>query len=61
MHDVGAILAYLSRFTTLEPGDIVSTGTPSGVGVVTGTFLKPGDVIEVRVEGVAPLVNDVVA
>ena len=60
VHDVGAILAYLSRFTTLEPGDVVSTGTPAGVGVVTGTFLAPGDVVEVRVEGVAPLVNRVV-
>lgn len=61
VHDVPAILAYLSRFTTLEPGDVVSTGTPAGVGVVTGTFLQPGDVVEVRVEGVSPLVNDVVA
>ncbi len=61
VHDVGAILAYLSRFTTLEAGDIVSTGTPAGVGVVTGTFLQPGDVVEVRVEGVTPLVNRVVA
>ncbi len=60
VHDVGAIIAYLSRFTTLEPGDVVSTGTPAGVGVVTGTFLQPGDVVEVRVEGVAPLVNQVV-
>ena len=61
VHDVGAVVAYLSRFTTLEPGDVISTGTPSGVGVVSGTFLAPGDVVEVRVEGVAPLVNDVVA
>lgn len=61
VHDVGAILAYLSRFTTLEPGDVVSTGTPAGVGVVTGTFLQPGDVVEVRVEHVAPLVNQVAA
>jgi 2-keto-4-pentenoate hydratase/2-oxohepta-3-ene-1,7-dioic acid hydratase in catechol pathway len=61
VHDVGAIIAYLSRFTTLEPGDVVSTGTPAGVGVVTGTFLRPGDEVEVRVEGVAPLVNRVAA
>ena len=59
VHDVGAILAYLSRFTTLEPGDVVSTGTPAGVGVVSGTFLQPGDVVEVRVEHVSPLVNQV--
>lgn len=61
VHDVPAIIAYLSRFTTLEPGDVISTGTPSGVGVVSGTFLRPGDVVEVRVQGVTPLVNDVVA
>lgn len=61
VHDVGAVVAYLSRFTTLEPGDVISTGTPAGVGVVSGTFLRPGDVVEIRVEGVAPLVNDVVA
>ena len=61
VHDVPALVAYLSRFTTLEPGDVISTGTPAGVGVASGTFLRPGDVVEVRVEGVAPLVNDVVA
>lgn len=61
VHDVPAVIEYLSRFTTLEPGDVISTGTPAGVGLVSGTFLHHGDVVEVRVEGVAPLVNDVVA
>ena len=58
---VPALLAYLSRHTTLEPGDVVSTGTPAGVGEPAGRFLAPGDVIEVRVDGVVPLVNQVSA
>src|SRR5262249_54337925 len=42
---VAAVLAFLSGFVTLEPGDIISTGTPSGVGSATGTYLKPGDLV----------------
>ena len=42
---VAAVVSFLSRFVTLEPGDIISTGTPSGVGSATGTYLKPGDVV----------------
>ena len=43
---VAAIIAFLSQFLTLEPGDIISTGTPSGVGSATGTYLKPGDIVD---------------
>ena len=39
---VAAVISFLSRFVTLEPGDLISTGTPSGVGSATGTYLKPG-------------------
>ena len=46
---------------TLEPGDIISTGTPSGVGSSTGTFLKPGDVVETEIEGLGVLRNPVEA
>jgi 2,4-didehydro-3-deoxy-L-rhamnonate hydrolase len=42
---------YLSQFMTLEPGDLIMTGTPPGVGLATGTYLKDGDVIELEVEG----------
>lgn len=56
---VPELVAYLSRYTTLEPGDVISTGTPSGVGYPDGRYLRPGDVVEVRVEGVADLVNPV--
>jgi 2-keto-4-pentenoate hydratase/2-oxohepta-3-ene-1,7-dioic acid hydratase in catechol pathway len=55
------LLEYLSRHTTLEPGDVVSTGTPAGVGEPDGRFLRDGSTIEIRVERVLPLVNRVVA
>lgn len=58
---VAAIVAFVSRMVTLEPGDLISTGTPAGVGSSTGTFLKPGDVLRGRIEGVGELVTPVVA
>lgn len=42
---------YLSQFMTLEPGDLVMTGTPPGVGLSTGDYLVDGDVVELEVEG----------
>jgi len=51
-----ALLAYISQVMTLEPGDVVSTGTPPGVGP-----MRAGDVVEVEVEGVGVLRNPVVA
>jgi 2,4-diketo-3-deoxy-L-fuconate hydrolase len=50
---IGFLVSYLSRFMTLEPGDIVSTGTPPGVGMgfKPPQFLKPGDVVELGIEG----------
>jgi 2-keto-4-pentenoate hydratase/2-oxohepta-3-ene-1,7-dioic acid hydratase in catechol pathway len=56
---VPALIAYLSRHTTLEPGDVISTGTPAGVGEPHGRFLRPGSVVDIRVERVLPLVNDI--
>jgi 2-keto-4-pentenoate hydratase/2-oxohepta-3-ene-1,7-dioic acid hydratase in catechol pathway len=58
---VAAIVSFLSRFVTLEPGDIISTGTPSGVGSATGTYLKPGDVVRATIGGIGTLENPVVA
>ena len=48
---------------TLEPGDIVSTGTPAGVGLFRRppVFLQPGDVVELEIEGIGVLRNPVVA
>lgn len=53
---VPEILAYISRFLTLEPGDLVLTGTPDGVGL-----LRPGDVVEVTIDAIGTLHNPVVA
>jgi 2-keto-4-pentenoate hydratase/2-oxohepta-3-ene-1,7-dioic acid hydratase in catechol pathway len=59
---VGDILAYLSQVFTLEPGDLIFTGTPPGVGFARKppVFLKGGDVVEVEIEGVGVLRNPVV-
>jgi 2-keto-4-pentenoate hydratase/2-oxohepta-3-ene-1,7-dioic acid hydratase in catechol pathway len=60
--DVAHLLAFISDVITLEPGDVVLTGTPSGVGVFRDppAFLEPGDVIAVEVEGIGRLTNPVV-
>jgi 2-keto-4-pentenoate hydratase/2-oxohepta-3-ene-1,7-dioic acid hydratase in catechol pathway len=59
---VGQTLAYLSQVFTLEPGDLVFTGTPHGVGFARKppVFLKGGDVVEVEIEGLGLLRNPVV-
>ena len=56
---VPELVAYLSRLITLEPGDIISTGTPSGVGGAMNPpkFMFPGDVVECEVEGIGILRN----
>ncbi len=54
MHfDVATVIAHLSQFMTLHPGDVISTGTPPGVGMgqQPQVFLKPGDVMELGVQG----------
>ncbi len=58
---VAAVVAFLSSFMTLEPGDVISTGTPSGVGSAKGTYLKPGDVVVAAIEGIGRLENPIVA
>ena len=50
---------WLARTITLTPGDIIATGTPAGVGGYQGRFLKPGDVVEVEVEGLGAVTNPV--
>jgi 2-keto-4-pentenoate hydratase/2-oxohepta-3-ene-1,7-dioic acid hydratase in catechol pathway len=57
------LLSYLSQVMTLEPGDVVSTGTPAGVGFFHNpqVFMKPGDVIEIEAEGIGILRNHIVA
>jgi len=57
------LIEHLTSVMTLEPGDVVSTGTPAGVGVARKPqrFLKPGDDCIIRVEGLGELRNPVVA
>lgn len=59
MFDFAYLIGYLSTFTTLEPGDIIATGTPTGAGIrfEPPRFLQPGDVVEVEVDGVGVLRN----
>ena len=56
---VAETVAWVSQFATLDPGDIIATGTPSGVGAVEKSFLKPGDVVEVEITGLGTLRNTV--
>jgi 2-keto-4-pentenoate hydratase/2-oxohepta-3-ene-1,7-dioic acid hydratase in catechol pathway len=60
---VDFVIAYLSRIFTLEPGDLIFTGTPPGVGMARKppVWLKPGDVVEVEIERLGVLRNPVVA
>lgn len=62
LFDVATIIATLSRVLTLEPGDIIATGTPAGVGFARKPpeFLHPGDVMETEIEGIGTLRNRIV-
>ena len=53
---VNVLVSFISEIMTLEPGDLIMTGTPAGVGP-----MKPGDEIEVRIEGIGSLKNTVIA
>jgi len=57
IYPVAAVIEFISRSITLEPGDIISTGTPSGVGAAKGTFLHAGDVTEAAIDGIGVLQN----
>jgi 5-carboxymethyl-2-hydroxymuconate isomerase len=59
---VAEVIAYISSSITLEPGDLILTGTPPGVGFarVPPRFLRPGDTVAVEIEGVGTLTNPVV-
>jgi 2-keto-4-pentenoate hydratase/2-oxohepta-3-ene-1,7-dioic acid hydratase in catechol pathway len=57
--DVPETIAWLSRTLTLLPGDIIATGTPSGVGASKNRFLRAGDTVAVEVDGLGAVVNAV--
>jgi 2-keto-4-pentenoate hydratase/2-oxohepta-3-ene-1,7-dioic acid hydratase in catechol pathway len=54
--DVPALIAFASEYMTLEAGDVISTGTPAGVG-----NLMPGDTVQIEIEGIGVLTNPVIA
>jgi 2-keto-4-pentenoate hydratase/2-oxohepta-3-ene-1,7-dioic acid hydratase in catechol pathway len=60
---VPALIEYISHVITLEPGDLIITGTPAGVGVFRQppVFLEPGDLVRVEVDGIGSVENPVVA
>jgi len=60
IYDVYDQIAYLSQVFTLQPGDILATGTPSGIGAPTQTWLVPGDVVRAEIAGLGALENRVV-
>jgi 2-keto-4-pentenoate hydratase/2-oxohepta-3-ene-1,7-dioic acid hydratase in catechol pathway len=59
---VDEVIAYLSQIFTLEPGDLIFTGTPPGVGMARKppVWLQPGDIVEVEIDGLGTLRNSVV-
>jgi len=61
VHGIAEQIAYLSRHFTLQPGDVIATGTPAGVGMPRGEFLKVGDELRIDIGGCGTLVNKMVA
>src|SRR5207237_10676434 len=60
---IPTMFSYISEIMTLEPGDIIATGTPSGVGYARSpqVFLKPGDVVQIEIAELGMLENSVIA
>ncbi len=57
IYDIPAQIAYLSTVMTLMPGDVIATGTPSGVGIASRRFLRDGDVVRVAITGLGAIEN----
>jgi 2-keto-4-pentenoate hydratase/2-oxohepta-3-ene-1,7-dioic acid hydratase in catechol pathway len=57
---VAELVAAASEVVTLEPGDVIPTGTPAGVGAARGLYLRPGDVVRVTIEGLGTIENPVI-
>lgn len=57
IYPVADVVSFLSHIMTLEPGDVIATGTPAGVAMATGNFLQPGDRIECTIEKLGTLRN----
>lgn len=61
IHEVSSLVAAASRLVTLEPGDLLATGTPAGVGAGRGTFLTDGDVVSVTITTLGTIENRIEA
>lgn len=61
LHQIPELIAFASRLFTLEPGDVLLTGSPRGVGLFSNRFLVQGDVVEISVDGIGTLTNSVAA
>lgn len=61
VHNVQSLVSYVSQGTTLEPGDIISTGVPARVQGIKRKYLSVGDTVEVEIERIGVLRNQVVA
>ena len=63
VYGVKYLVSYLSQFMSLHPGDIISTGTPPGVGMgmKPQRWLKPGDVVELGIDGLGTQKQNIVA
>lgn len=63
IHTIPRIISYITDTVTLQPGDVIATGTPGGVGLAMKPprFLKPGDIVEVEVEGIGVVRNPIVS
>lgn len=61
IYQISELISYVSGFMTLDPGDVLCTGSPSGVGFHSGQFLTPGDLVEITVDEIGTLSNTVSA
>ena len=61
IHPVSRCIAHVTKYMRLDPGDVILTGSPAGVGHFRGVFLKPGDVVELTADRIGTLRNPVVA
>ncbi len=61
IHNIWQQIEELSQVMTLEPGDLIATGTCAGVGIASAKFLQPGDVVRVEIEKLGHIENRVEA
>ncbi|MDQ1550717.1 MAG: hypothetical protein QOD50_139 [Actinomycetota bacterium] len=54
------LVAFISRYLVLDPGDVILTGTPAGIGMTTENYLRPGDTVDVIIDGIGRLRNRLV-